>query len=363
ILDGRKHAGMPMLKTGTSKTRNLTQVSGLVLRHVGVEMRGKTTDRMAFRNNVLLDGEPGTDYLLVTHGSHTVERNILLREKGQAGRGIVTYKTHDSAIRHNHIGDLSRRALLESKVPGMRTVYGKVDELRRRKVLTTTRTGDFVTGINVLNGDERLTISRNLVHGERTVYARTDDGQAQRRDHVLYAKGYDGMRIEGNLFQGWANDPTGGVKVRNGNGASIVSNVFDDVGLLLYVYGDYPDKKDWRLTDTLVLDNLYIGRTNAGKWGTGFSYTQDFHNAGEERTTVRDNLFAHNVFRVRPEDRVLIDERRLGMKTKEAFALYANRLENGKPIPGGMLNVTDRQHRLIRQAIDPLARPLPRLAD
>ncbi|VXB97302.1 hypothetical protein EXIGUO8A_390007 [Exiguobacterium sp. 8A] len=51
------------------------------------------------------------------------------------------------------------------------------------------------------------------------------------------------------------------------------------------------------------------------------------------------------------------------MKTKEAFALYANRLENGKPIPGGMLNVTDRQHRLIRQAIDPLARPLPRFAD
>ena len=41
----------------------------------------------------------------------------------------------------------------------------------------------------------------------------------QRRDHIIYSKGYDGLSIVGNYFKGMENGAAGGVKIRNGNGA------------------------------------------------------------------------------------------------------------------------------------------------
>ena len=58
----------------------------------------------------------------------------------------------------------------------------------------------------------------------------------QRRDHIIYSKGYINLTIYGNYFEGMENGAAGGVKIRNGKNAYVGSNHFKDVPVLIYIW-------------------------------------------------------------------------------------------------------------------------------
>ena len=97
----------------------------------------------------------------------------------------------------------------------------------------------------------------------------------QRRDHIIYSKGYNNLNIYGNYFEGMENGAAGGVKIRNGKNAYIGSNHFKDVPVLTYIYGDLT-KEECVLYNTTIYNNLFHQTTNFGGQGTGILYYQSY---------------------------------------------------------------------------------------
>ena len=97
----------------------------------------------------------------------------------------------------------------------------------------------------------------------------------QRRDHIIYSKGYNNLNIYGNYFEGMENGAAGGVKIRNGKNAYVGSNHFKDVPVLTYIYGDLT-KEECVLYNTTIQNNLFHQTTNFGGQGTGILYYQSY---------------------------------------------------------------------------------------
>ncbi len=97
----------------------------------------------------------------------------------------------------------------------------------------------------------------------------------QRRDHIIYSKGYNNLNIYGNYFEGMENGAAGGVKIRNGKNAYVGSNHFKDVPVLAYIYGDLT-KEECVLYNTTIYNNLFHQTTNFGGQGTGILYYQSY---------------------------------------------------------------------------------------
>lgn len=97
----------------------------------------------------------------------------------------------------------------------------------------------------------------------------------QRRDHIIYSKGYNNLNIYGNYFEGMENGAAGGVKIRNGKNAYVGSNHFKDVPVLTYIYGDLT-KEECVLYNTTIYNNLFHQTTNFGGQGTGILYYQSY---------------------------------------------------------------------------------------
>ena len=149
--------------------------------------------------------------------------------------------------------------------------------------------GNFLTCINNERYDENVSISNNYFNLNKTRNINGDfkadvlvsginvakDGQ--RRDHIIYAKGYNILNIYGNYFKGMENGAAGGVKIRNGKNAYIGSNYLKDVPILTYIYGDLT-KEECLLYNTTIYNNLLHNVTNFGAEGTGILYYQSYKN-------------------------------------------------------------------------------------
>ena len=123
--------------------------------------------------------------------------------------------------------------------------------------------GNFFTAINNERYDEKVTIANNYFDMDKTRNINSDFGtdvlvsginvavDGQRRDHIIYSKGYKNLNIYGNYFKGMENGAAGGLKIRNGENAYIGSNHFYDVPVLTYIYGDLTQ-------DVYFIIQLYI---------------------------------------------------------------------------------------------------------
>lgn len=106
------------------------------------------------------------------------------------------------------------------------------------------------------------------------------DKDGQRRDHIIYSKGYKTLNIYGNYFKGMENGAAGGLKIRNGENAYIGSNHFYDVPVLTYIYGDLT-QEECILYNTTIYNNLFHQVTNFGGQGTGILYYQSFRDGDD----------------------------------------------------------------------------------
>lgn len=137
------------------------------------------------------------------------------------------------------------------------------------------------------NHDDGMLIERNIFNGSPHVQ--------NLRDPVIYFKGFDGLSVLGNYARGWPSDPSGGLKMRNGENVVVARNYLVDTAVLLYTHNETCsyDYLHPRLSNVLVYGNHLVEQSNVGAWGTGISYFEP-HNVGDDTNIV----FTSNVFEI-----------------------------------------------------------------
>jgi len=309
ILDGSSCTDK-MLKIssmGYHKSMNYINVNNMVFNNVGLEFNGVYKKGITLNNNLFMNGKytkefnsngdlykaTMTPYITANNSKYIIKDNAFLRGTSYPGRGISTYATKNSTISGNFFGNLS--GLNDASKMLSNKVIDKLNKVKTNYYAKSTglnleeSQGNFFTCINNERRDNNVLIQNNYFNIEKTREISSDFGKdvlisginvakdGQRRDHIIYSKGYNGLNITGNYFKGMENGAAGGVKIRNGNDAYIGSNHFKDVPLLTYIYGDLT-RAECTLHNTTIYNNLFHETTNFGGQGTGILYYQSFRN-------------------------------------------------------------------------------------
>lgn len=274
-------------------------INNMAFNNVGLEFNGIYKNDVSINDNVFMNGkytkeydENGTfykvtmtPYITANNSTYSIERNIFLRGEDYAGRGISTYATKDTVIKDNFFGNLEGSSDAATMLP--ESVMDRLNLINVTRNVTGQQ-GNFFTCINNERYDKNMTIKNNYMNmnESREIEGVPSDilitgidaaTEGQRKDHLIYSKGYDGLNIVGNYFKGMENGAAGGVKLRNGVGAYVGSNHFKDVPLLTYIYGDLT-KEECKLHDTTIYNNFFHETKNIGGEGTGILYYQSFRN-------------------------------------------------------------------------------------
>lgn len=268
-------------------------INNLAFNNVGLSFNGVYKSNITINDNIFMNGKYSiankkvtmTPYITANNSTYLIENNIFLRGKEYAGRGISTYSTKDTVIRNNFFGNIEGKEDAKTMLPS--NVIDRLNLVNKTRNVSGEQ-GNFFTGINNERKDVNMTIEDNYfnMNESKEIEGVPEDllisgidvsKYGQRRDHIIYSKGYDGLNIVGNYFKGMANDASGGVKIRNGSGAYIGSNHFKDTPILAYIYGDLT-KEECKLYDTTIYNNFFHETKNLGGEGTGILYYQSFKN-------------------------------------------------------------------------------------
>ena len=338
---------------------NYVNFDNLVFNNIGIEINGPHKKGVSFTNNAFINGKYTADYsangslykvtlepyIHLKNNKYVVENNVFLRGDNYPGRGVATYRTTNTTIKNNYFGILDGLAEANSMLPS--EVITKATLIQNSGLVDNTPQGNFMTAINNERYDKNVLIENNYFNLDKTrniigdfsdtvlvsgINVATD---GQRRDHIIYSKGYDGLNIVGNYFTGMENSAAGGVKIRNGNNAYIGSNYFNDVPLLTYIYGDLT-KAETILYDTVIYNNIFQSTTNFGKEGTGILYYQSFRDGdtityksnGEVWTNaygdVRNFVIYQNQFVGDERDQITISQRAKTALSQNQFIASGN---------------------------------------
>lgn len=254
--------------TTTGNTKNI-EISGFVFDNVTIYIRHTGCDNVIVQNNIFLnakDVNPSVDggvtedtgyYVLIKSSTATIKSNIFLRDKLSLGRGIGLYKTSDCLIEDNYFGIVEdlEKSIVSSSVKAKKTL---IDTL----VTTDSNQGYFMTAINVISQDTNVVIKSNHIslNTDITEGSNANNDQAYHRDHLIYAKEFDGLDIVGNYFKGSNKNADGGIKVRNGQNVNIYKNVIVDNQILLYVQdgSSMGYLKNVFVDSNILINNFYI---------------------------------------------------------------------------------------------------------
>lgn len=205
-----------------------------------------------------MNGGPSTGYYILSkNNTVTIQSNLFLRDKNSLGRGIGLYRTQNSVIQDNYFGMLED---VDQSMVSLTTKNLKAKALPRCD--TSSNQGYFMTGINVINGDQNTLIYKNFFSFNKDLCEGGYEDQSQKtlgyhRDHLIYAKEFSGLQIIANYFKGQNKNADGGVKCRNGNDLVVYKNIFEDSLLLLYVQ-DSGTKND--LKNVFVCQNIFLNQ-------------------------------------------------------------------------------------------------------
>lgn len=313
IIDGSSNSEK-MLKifnnTYHSKMNDV-DIDHLVFNNVGILINGPYKNNIKFKNNVFMNGnytrEFGTDgsiqkatmepYIDVRNNQYVIENNIFLRGINYPGKGISTYRTKNTVIRENFFGNLDSVSDAIQLLPNLANKLSMIES----SSLIEGNQGNFFTSINNVRYDTNVLIQNNYFNLIKTRNILSDFGSdtlisginvqrdGQRRDHIIYSKGYDNLQIVGNYFKGQENGPAGGVKIRNGKNAFIGANYFDDVPLLTYIYSDLT-KEETLLHNTVIYNNVFHHEVKNGEKETSILFYQSFKE-GEDLTYSDGNTW------------------------------------------------------------------------
>lgn len=198
-------------------------------------------------------------YILKSKTNGNISSNIFLRDENSKGRGIGLYNTYDFIVDDNYFGILED---LDNSIVSLEVKALKNKILNLPSYDESTNQGYFMTCINVISDDDNTLIQGNHFSLNKDIEeANYEDGSGNssgyHRDHIIYAKEYNNLKIVGNYFKGQNKNQDGGVKIRNGNDVLVYKNVFEDTLLLLYVQ-DY--SRNYNLTNTYVAENKFINK-------------------------------------------------------------------------------------------------------
>lgn len=339
---------------------NYVDIEHLVFNNVGIAINGPYKKGITLKNNVFMNGnytrEKRSDgsvqkatmepYIEVKNSKYVIENNIFLRGAKYPGRGIATYRSKNTTIKDNFFGNLEGIHDAIQMVPNLANKLSLIQASN----LTEGDQGNFFTAINNERYDTNVLIQNNYFNMVKTRNILSDlasdtlisginvAADGQRRDHIIYAKGYDNLQIVGNYFKGQENGAAGGVKIRNGKNAYIGANYFDDVPLLTYIYPDL-SKSETILYNTVIYNNLFHQKTNFGQQGTGILFYQSFRD-GDNLTysngdtwdnafgDVQDFVIYNNEFKSDERDRITITGRAVKAFNDNQFLAYDNKYKN-----------------------------------
>lgn len=358
VIDGSSNNKMLLIKNNDYHANmNYVNINNMTFDNVGIEINGVYKSDISLNDNIFMNGKYTYEngkitmmpYITANNSTYTIERNIFLRGKEYAGRGISTYGTKNTLIKDNFFGNLEGKNDASTMLPNK--VIDRLNLIDKTRSVSKEQ-GNFFTCINNERYDNNMTIENNYINmndsreiegiPKNALISGIDvSKEGQRKDHIIYSKSYNGLNIVGNYFKGMGNDSSGGVKLRNGVGAYIGANYFKDVPLLTYIYKDLT-KAELKLYDTTIYNNLFHETKNIGKEGTGILYYQNFKNGdtlnlpdGETVNNVKGdvkNFVVYNNKFLAGEDSVMTMSNR-AKDFKNQFYMNANVYEeNGQSV-------------------------------
>ena len=351
---------------------NYVNINNIVFNNIGLEFNGPYKKGISLNNNVFMNGQYTREtnaageirkvtmepYITAKNNKYVIEENAFLRGVNYPGRGIATYRTNNTTIKDNFFGNLEGLSDAATMLPD--AVINKLNLIQVESqsglsegIKISGSQGNFLTAINNERYDENVNIYNNYFNMDKTRNITGDFGtdvlisginvavDGQRRDHIIYSKGYTNLNIYGNYFEGMENGAAGGVKIRNGEGAYVGSNHFKDVPLLTYIYGDLT-KEECILYNTTIYNNLFHQTTNFGGQGTGILYYQSFRDGQDLQFKedswigaygdVQNFVIYNNEFMSDERDQITISNRAVKAYEDNQFLAYGNKYAEDKNI-------------------------------
>ena len=216
-----------------------------------------------------------------------LEHCLFLRQFSCSGVGLSTYKTQFCNITENIWGlDLKRIGWLNSWSGALAwsNLTGKLAELKTRYNLDWDQ-GRFVAAHYPGDVVDEI-IAYNIYN-----LSPQDDHFPEDQDHIVYAKNYTNLKLIGNWFRGDAMDATGGLKLRNTAGPTVVAaNHFVNTPVFQYTYKNHATQV---YKDALIYRNYFTLTPDASPSSSrrAISYWEDATIGGDSNIIYHENVF------------------------------------------------------------------------
>ncbi|MDE6047733.1 MAG: InlB B-repeat-containing protein [Anaeroplasmataceae bacterium] len=217
-------------------------------------------------------GESTGYYIAKNHKTITIKSNLFFRDENSLGRCLSIYYTENALIQDNYFGLVED---IDKSIVSPETKALKEEAIASGILSETSNQGYFMSAINVINSDRNAKIIGNhfSINTDITEERYEDKSQATygyNRDHIIYAKMFNGLEVVGNYFKGMNKNQDGGIKFRNGENLLIHKNVLEDTMILMYVQN--ANTNLW-FRNIYIKENIFINR-----FYTTDSYTSSITN-------------------------------------------------------------------------------------
>ncbi|MDE7213013.1 MAG: InlB B-repeat-containing protein, partial [Anaeroplasmataceae bacterium] len=222
-------------------------------------------------------------YIAKNHKTIAIRSNLFFRDENSLGRCISIYYTENALIQDNYFGIVED---IDKSIVSPETKALKEEAMASGILSETSNQGYFMSAINVINSDKNAKIignhfSINTDISEERYEDRSQSTDGYNRDHIIYAKMFNGLEVVGNYFKGMNKNQDGGIKFRNGENLLIHKNVLEDTMILLYVQN--ANTNLW-FRNVHIKENIFINR-----FYTTDSYTSSI-------TNIKKNFSAEFLF-------------------------------------------------------------------
>ena len=199
--------------------------------------------------------------VLLSRASESSLRNcIFLRSSQFPGSGVMTWNAANIDVENNVFGlSFANLNWLTTQWKGASTwtnLLGRLHIFQIQEALNDNQ-GCFRRAIKIQKSRGLVTVRDNILNADRNY-----NGP---RDHAMYIhNNYKKVVIVQNWMRGWVNNPSGGVKVRNNHGPTVIAvNRFKDISIIGYIHrivgenggGGYDNQEVY--IDTLIYKNIF----------------------------------------------------------------------------------------------------------
>ena len=227
-----------------------------------------------------------------TRGTYRIIGNAFFRGEGYGGLGLTTWSNIDSVISGNYFGNIdnfvSSRYYIQEET--YKNIERLIDLVESFDVDLQGNQGNFVSAWYATSWLANSIFEYNFISGVDSLrvwnrFGEDEDEEYLLRDHVIYIKHYDEVKINSNYFQGWPSNASGHIKVRNAKELIFTNNYLDNTSLHARAYLSSPYKY---LENTYIFNNYFEG----GMVG----YWQDFMDTDEQFIYVENFIVSSNIF-------------------------------------------------------------------